>query len=548
MPLSADRPSRRPFRKRLWKSLGVVAVVSLAILLLSVRYVVTHAGPILRARVIQTLSNRFSSKVELSGFQVSLIHGIEVSGTGLEVYGAKDPNVYEPGVQPLIGIREFRFATALRNLFRSPMHIDTVYVKGMVLNIPPKQLRQEVTKMGSRAGRMSIFVDKFVCEDTWLVINTMNPAKPPLEFSISKLKMKDIGPGQPLQFDATLINPKPVGDIQSSGFFGPWQQDDPRDTPVQGDYSFSHADLSTIKGIGGILASVGNYSGTLSNIVVHGTTDTPDFRIATSGHPVALHTEFHAVVDGTSGDTYLKPVRASFLHSSLTANGSVVRMKQGKGHDIELDVALGHARIEDLLKLGVHTEPPVMTGPMDMKTKLSLFPGSESVADRLKLAGDFHVLSAHFTNPKVQGKIDSLSQRSQGRKPSPPQNSEAVPVDLQGLFNLRNGLLSFSLLHFLIPGTRVEMTGDYSLDGREFDFHGKAWLDAKLSQMTSGWKSILLKPVDPFFSKNGAGTELPIKVTGTESAPRFGLDFHHKEEGDSTANKKTDTLSKREQF
>jgi hypothetical protein len=156
------------------------------------------------------------------------------------------------------------------------------------------------------------------------------------------------------------------------------------------------------------------------------------------------------------------------------------------------------------------------------------------------------VLRAHFTNAKVQGKIDSLSQRSQGRKESREQNSEDVPVDLQGVFDLRTGLLSFSLLHFLIPGTQVEMTGDYSLDGREFDFHGKARLEAKLSQMTSGWKSILLKPVDPFFSKNGAGTEVPIKVTGTESEPKIGLDFHHKDEGGGANNdKKTETLLKR---
>lgn len=48
--------------------------------------------------------------------------------------------------------------------------------------------------------------------------------------------------------------------------------------------------------------------------------------------------------------------------------------------------------------------------------------------------------------------------------------------------------------------------------------------------MTTGWKSILLKPVDPFFSKHGAGTELPFKITGTREAPHFGLDFHHKGE------------------
>jgi len=33
--------------------------------------------------------------------------------------------------------------------------------------------------------------------------------------------------------------------------------------------------------------------------------------------------------------------------------------------------------------------------------------------------------------------------------------------------------------------------------------------------------------VDPFFSKHGAGSEIPFKVTGTRSEPHFGLDFGH---------------------
>jgi hypothetical protein len=528
------------------KAIGIVALTFFAVVLVGVWYMIGHAGPILRARVVQTLSNRFNSKVELAGFQVSLLHGIEVTGSGLEIYGAKDPNAYQPGIQPLIEIREFRFQTALRSLFRSPMHIDTVYVKGMILNVPPKQSRQELTGMSSKARRMTIFVDKFLCEDTRLLINTINPEKPPLEFAISELKMKDIGSGQPLQFDATLVNPKPVGDIHSTGLFGPWQQDSPRDTPMQGEYSFNYADLGTIKGIGGMLSSIGQYSGTLNNIVVHGTTDTPDFRIASGGHSVPLHTEFHAVVDGTSGDTYLRPVKASFLHTSFTASGSVVRLDKGRGrgHDIALDVVLDRGRIEDLLKLGVRTDPPIMTGPVDLKTKLRLSPGDEAVANRLKLAGDFHVLNAYFANKKVQGKLNSLSLRSRGQKQSRVEHEDDVPTDLQGVFTLGDGLLSFSSLHFLVPGTQVDMKGGYSLDGREFNFHGKARLDAKLSQMTTGWKSILLKPVDPFFSKNGAGTEVPIKITGTQSEPHFGLDFHHKEEHQGAV-KKADTLSKR---
>jgi hypothetical protein len=545
MPAAQAPNPKQSDRAKLWRWVAIAAVIVVAAAVVGAQLIINRAQPIIRTRVIDTLSNRFHSKVELADFQVSVIKGIEVFGSGLKIYGKTDPNPYEPGVQALIAVQQFRFRTSLLNLFHSPMHVDTVYLKGLELNLPPKGDRQEMTNMGSKTPKLTIYVDKFVCQDAKLVINTSKPGKPPLEFAIGDLKMKDVGRGQPMPFNATLVNPKPVGDIQSSGLFGPWQQDNPRDTPVQGDYAFSNADLSTIKGIGGTLSSTGQYSGALGSIAVHGTTDTPDFQIA-SGHAVPLHTEFHAIVDGTSGDTYLQPVNATFLHTSFTASGSVVRVSTPKGHDIELDVVLDGARIEDLLKLGVRTDPPVMTGAVQMKTQLSLTPGDASVADRLELAGNFHVPQGHFTNQKVQGKLDSLSLRSQGHpKQAQGHTEENVPVDLRGTFALKKGLLSFSLLHFLVPGTHVDMTGDYGLDGKEFDFHGTVRLDATVSQMTTGWKSILLKPVDPFFSKNGAGTEVSIRITGTQSEPHFGLDFGHKSEHENVV-KNTDAGTKHE--
>jgi len=45
--------------------------------------------------------------------------------------------------------------------------------------------------------------------------------------------------------------------------------------------------------------------------------------------------------------------------------------------------------------------------------------------------------------------------------------------------------------------------------------------------MVTGWKRWILKPVDPFFEKNGAGTFLRIKVDGTTAQPKFGLDHEH---------------------
>jgi len=93
-----------------------------------------------------------------------------------------------------------------------------------------------------------------------------------------------------------------------------------------------------------------------------------------------------------------------------------------------------------------------------------------------------------------------------------------VPSESEiGNFVLSNGILSFSWLHFEVPGAQVHLVGKYSLDGNEFDFHAKARRQAKLSHMVTGWKSVLLKPVDPFFSKNGAGADLPVKITGTRA-------------------------------
>ncbi|HEY6765825.1 MAG TPA: AsmA-like C-terminal region-containing protein [Candidatus Sulfotelmatobacter sp.] len=523
-------PAPRQRRSRRW-----VWILSILLLLavagvICIRLVIARAEPILRTRVIETLAARFKSRVELAELHVWVANGLHVSGKGLQIYGLTDPNPYLPGVQPLLEIGEFQFQTSIRNLFVDRMHVDTVQVTGMIINIPPKQQRAQMTSIGKHA-KIKIVVDKFVCRDTKLVINTLKPGKAPLIFDIGDLRMKDIGPGQPLRFDATLVNPKPVGDIKSIGFFGPLNEDSPRDSAVKGDYSFTNADLGTLKGIGGILSSTGQYGGTLGRIEVQGKTETPDFRLDITGHPVPLRTDFHAIVDGTDGDTYLDPVQAQLLHSTFTATGKIVRTDNPRGHDIELDVVLNRAHIEDLLQLGVKTNPPIMNGPVEMKTKLSLPPGPKDVPDRLKLVGNFHIPTAHFSSDKIQGRIDSLSLRSQGKPKEAQQHfAQNVPSDLQGTFRLNNGVLSFYLLHFLIPGTHADMAGQYSLDGNTFDFHGKLKLDAKLSQMMTGWKSILLKPVDPFFHKNGAGTEVPFKISGTKSEPHFGLDFGDKRE------------------
>jgi hypothetical protein len=516
-------------RSRKWRWLVGIALAFVVLLAIAVRIVIARAEPILRTRVIETLSARFRSRVELSEIHVWIADGLHVDGKGLQIYGLTDPNPWQAGVQPLFEIGEFRFQATVRSLFREPMHVDTVYLSGLIMNIPPKNQRKQMTNLRRSGGKTSIIVDRFSCSDAKLMINTDKPGKAPLEFDIGDLRMRDVGPGQPMRFEAKLVNPKPVGDIQSFGTFGPLDETNPRDSAVQGDYSFTHADLNTIKGIGGILSSTGHYSGTLGRIEASGTTDTPDFQLDVSGHKVPLHTEFHAIVDGTDGDTYLEPVNARVLNSTFSARGKVVRTDNPKGHDIELNVVLGKARIEDLLTMGVKTEPPVMSGVIRMKTKLSIPPGPADISDRIGLVGNFGIPAAHFSNDKLQTRINGISLRSQGQ-PKLAKDAADINVtsDIHGNFVLKQGILTFSLLHFSVPGTHADLDGQYTLDGKTFDFHGTLKLDAKLSQMMTGWKSILLKPVDPFFAKDGVGTKVPFKITGTQSEPHFGLDFNRK--------------------
>jgi hypothetical protein len=129
---------------------------------------------------------------------------------------------------------------------------------------------------------------------------------------------------------------------------------------------------------------------------------------------------------------------------------------------------------------------------------------------------------ASFTSATVQDKIDGLSSRAQG-KPGDKLVDE-VRATLDGSFRLSRGVIEFSRLRFTIPGADVALVGSYAFDTEAVDFRGKLRLQATVSQTMTGWKRWALKPADPFFAKDGAGTQLQIRIDGTRDQPRFGRD------------------------
>ena len=518
---------------RAWR--GWVISLALLLMLLGIagEVLARRVGPILRQRLIEALSTRFHSQVELDSLDVSLLHGLEVSGRGLRI-GAPlaSTDATSQGVHPLVTVAQFTFHTGLRSLFERPLRVGTVHVSGLDIRIPPHGLHAEPEEDARRRreARTQVVVDRLAIRDSRLLLENSDPAKPPKVFDLHSIDLEGVAQDAPVRFDATLVNAVPRGDVHVNGSFGPWVSGSPGATPLDGHYTFEHADLSTIHGLSGMLRSTGDFRGDLHRLEVTGSTDTPDFALETARQPMSLRTSFHAIVDGTTGDTLLQPVQGRLRNSAFSCRGSIVNEK-GKGHVIDLTVDVPNGFVQDFLALAVKTRPVLLSAQMTTSAQLHLRPGRESMMQRLAIHSRFSLRQIHLANPAFQEKVDQLSLRAQGL---PAQAAFAashpgpavVSSGMSGQLELSGGRMNFDALNYTIPGAEVLMQGVYSLDGEQFDFHGKVRTQAQASGMVqSWWKQILLHAVDKYLSRNGAGVEIPFTIHGTRSVPQFGLDF-----------------------
>lgn len=585
------------WRRHRWLTrLAVACLAVLVVVTIALAIVARHLQPFLRASLVDGLQQRFHTRVELDNFHVALGNGLNgewgiwATGKGLRIWPPQHTGGDRPleiSVQsiPLISLDQFRFHVPLHYQRGKPVKISRVRFVGLRVVVPPRSawdkshgIESAMTKPkpspagrgpsqnpaasanapegapppsstatpGQSAGMLSnVVLERIDCERAQLILETDKPDKLPLGFEIARLELRNVTASGPMKYEAELTNPKPKGVIHARGNLGPWQPADPGETSLDGTYTFDHADLATFKGIAGILASTGTFAGTLRDIVVDGEADVPDFRLPQFGNAMALHTRFHARVDGTDGDTWLDPVEATLGHSHFTTRGQVVRVRPPQpdgaqqvtraslppladyGHDIDLKVDVDRGRIEDFLLLANHSQTPFLTGSLVAKASLHIPPGTEPAHERLRLDGEFKLEDAHFSDPKVQGKIEDLSLRGQGRpqdvKRTDPND---IASDMEGDFHMANAVITLPEIHYNVPGAAIQLQGKYALEGF-MHFEGTARMQATVSQMVGGWKGWLLKPADRFFKKEGAGTVVPILIRGPHDQPEFSVDFGH---------------------
>jgi len=501
----------------------LIAGTAVLIVCASVFLIVAINWPFTRQDLIDTLQERSARTVEIRSFRRTYFPPGAVA-EGIDFLHRKHKN--KP---PLIQVQKLIIKTSYWGLFLPPKKIDEVHVIGMRMTVPPRGpdgQRRDVIPLTAGPSGENVTIGTITADGALLEFLPGQPGKAPYRLIIDRLRLDRVGNNRPISFRATLFNTEPPGEIHSSGQFGPWNEDDPGRTPVSGSYTYENVNLGVFAGISGTLSSIGKFNGVLDHIEAAGQTDVRGFRVETSSREVHLTAEFKAVINGTDGDTFLQPVIAHFLRTTVDAKGAVTGEEGKKGKTTALDLFVDDGRIDDLLRLLTTDQRPPMTGHVRLHARATVPPGPRRFLEKLQLDGDFGIGSGKFANPDLQGSINRLSKSAQ-RETRDQENEDPQTVlsDLKGHASVHDGIATLSRISFNVPGASAELHGTYHLITHNVDLHGTLRTSGSISDTTSGFKSLLLKLITPFLKKKSSMKIVPFKITGTYEKPSVALEL-----------------------
>ncbi len=483
-------------KKLLLGAFVLVAILSIASIFLVKRW------PFTRERVAESLGRATLSKVKIGRLRETFFpHPGCV---------AEEITVSRDGAPPLATIKK--------------LTIEGSWAAVLTLTHRAKQMRAESLRLFIPAhvpppvpvdsNRPETMIDELIADGA--TIDIARESGETLHFAFPSLILNNVAKSKAILFRTSMRNAVPPGVIDAQGSFGPWIGTDRGATPLSGSFHFTRADLSRFHGIAGMLSSQGDFKGGLGKIEVKGDADIPNFEVVTSEHAVGMRSGFDGVVNGLTGDIVLRLVNANWLHTAIDASGTIT----GKpGKTLSLDMNSRQATIQDLLRLVVKSDRLPVTGPITFRAHAVLPPEHERFLRKIRLDAVFGVEDGKFTSPATQAKVNQLSERA--RKEKEEYGPESVVSDLKGRVSLREGTATFSSLSFSVPGAIANMHGTYNVITHRIDLHGTLSMQASLSQAAGGMKSILLKPLDPFFKKHNYGAVVPVQITGTYSNPSF---------------------------
>jgi hypothetical protein len=521
-------PSAAHFVKA--RKTALLVLVALALTIAGT--VIALHWPFREARVTQSLQEDFPATVTFQKFHSTFFPHPGCVGEGLAFRRLGS----SPNTPPIVTIERFSVEARYTDLFLRPGYLARMVMNGFRVFVPPRgtplapaawQEPESTTRVGE------------ILADGASVEIARDGDKSPLLFDIHTLKLTAASQNKPLayEYEVTLHNPLPPGEIRAHGHFGPWNYNDPGQTPVEGHYVFQNADLRVFAGIAGLLSSQDRFQGILGRMESEGSIDIPDFMVTRSQHPVHLAADFHAFIDGTNGDVQLERVTAVFLKTHVLANGRIAGQSGQHGKTATIDLSVQDGRMQDVLRLFVRAPRPPYNGISSFRAHVIIPPGDRPFVEKVRLIGDFGIEGGQFAKASRQKDVATLSDKARGRKPEEQLEDEdpaRAISNVTGHVELRDATATFVNSSFTIPGASAQLHGTYNLESEAIDLHGTLKTDAELSRMSSGIKSVLLKPFDVFFKRKHAGAVVPVHLIGTYQDPQPGLDLPVKSSSDKS--------------
>lgn len=501
---------------RKWVVAAIASVVVLSILFILFGAYLWKRWPYRGREVVPALAQTFTSTVTVGSYKRFYFPdpGFVARNVVLRSHGSTN-------IPPLATVDKLTATGSYADFIFAPRHLSFLKIEGLHVQIPASGTAGNGTKfLSGPSSPSTTIVDQITANQSLLEVTT-EQGKPPLRFIIHTLRLRNVSASKPMTYQVAFTNPVPPGELTSEGSLGPLKRNDLGSTPLSGKSTLTGADLSVFHGIAGILQTEDSFHGVLSHLEVMGTTDVPDFHVG-PGQPEHLATRFNLSVNGMDGTVVLDKIQATAGQTKIDASG-VIDRKQGW----RFVLAVASGRIQDLMRMFAHEGAPA-TGAATLHADAFVPPQHEHFLKSLQMKGTFTLTDMHFTHTQTQQTINGFSQRATGTAPKkkmPNADAEAptIAADLQTQHVIvRDGVAHFTDLLFAIPGAKVDALGTYNLLNKHVDVTGTLHMDADLSHATTGIKSLLLKPLDPFFKKKH-GTAAPVHLSGTYYHPIVGL-------------------------
>jgi hypothetical protein len=522
-PAAALRAARG--RRRLF---AIIAIVLLACLVMA-GVVASRQWPFSHDAVIQELQLQTGGQVKIGSF-----HQMYLPKPGCVAENVTFRHSGDKTGQPFLTIPSLKILGTYHGLLTN--HISVIKADGLHVTIAPVESSAGGIPGPFNVGRLlsGLTIGKIIADGATIELAPTAERKQALIFRIPKLVVHDLEDGKPLQFQASVQVPEPPMDLDAEGEFGPWNAGHGGESKASGAYTLKSLDLGTFQDIGGIVTSTGNFDGTLQHITVHGTADTPNFTVSTSGHKIHIAGEFNATVNGLNGDTNVDALRVHYGQTTIVGAGSVVGRDSEDGKTATFELSSNQARVQDLLWMFISENKPPMTGPITFRSTSTLPPGKASFLSRVKLVGDFGISNGQYPDPGTQKNIDVLSARARGQADKVEDANDKLGGDsydpgqvlsnVRGHVVLSNTVAHLSDVSFEVPGALAKLNGTYKLTTEQVDLRGYVRLDSELSKTTTGVKSVLLKVAEPFMKKGKhKASVVAIQIGGTYHNPTYAV-------------------------